>query len=163
MIAGCTFSNNYGNANNNNDHYGGAVNVDGFNGNANLTVTNCTFNNNSAKFGGGIAVDGSSGTATVLMSSCTFNSNSNTPSGAGGAIYLSTTTSGTTNLQLGNSILENDGVFVSIVTQGFSGGVPVFTSQGYNLCNDAANGGAAYRAGRFSQSQRRHPQHRCSA
>jgi predicted outer membrane repeat protein len=138
-ISGCTFTNNFGNANNNNDHYGGAVNIDGASGNANLTITNCTFDQNSAKFGGAVSADGSGGLATVVLSSCTFNMNS--ANSAGGGIYLSTTTSGTTSLQLGNSILESDGAAANIVTQGISGGVPVFTSQGYNLSDDAAGGG----------------------
>ena len=133
-IMGCTFSQNSA------ANYGGAVNVDGFSGNASLTISNCTFSHNSANWGGALASDGSSGNATVTVASCTFSGNSATT--LGNAIYLSTTGAGTTSLPIGNTLLENGGTSGNIGTQTFSGGAVSVSSQGYNLTDDDAGGGA---------------------
>jgi predicted outer membrane repeat protein len=137
-IVRCTFSQNSARS------YGGAVNVDGFSGNAPLTITNCTFDQNSAShptlakgWGGGLALDGSSGSAVVTVSNCTFNGNSSKQ--LGGGIYLSESTSGTTVLQIANTILES-GIGVNIAIEDFSGGTSVVTSLGNSLSDDEAGG-----------------------
>src|SRR5438045_4599405 len=137
-IVRCTFNQNSARS------YGGAVNVDGFSGNAPLTITNCTFDQNSAShptlakgWGGGLAIDGSSGSAVVTVSNCTFNGNS--AKQLGGGIYLSETTSGTTVLQIANTILES-GIGANIAVEDFSGGTSVVTSLGNSLSDDEAGG-----------------------
>lgn len=143
--------------------YGGAISVDGaggfdffgnpVSGSANLTITNCTFDRNTAQrtfptssgFGGAIAMDGSTdggttGNATVVVNNCTFSRNFS--SMLGDAIYLSETTSGTTVLQIGNSILASAdpaGDF-NISTDNISGGTVTVISNGNSLSDDAACG-----------------------
>jgi predicted outer membrane repeat protein len=148
-ITNCTFTQNSA------AQHGGAINVDGqggfdthgnpTSGSATLTVTNCTFSGNTAKWGGGIAMDGSNdggttGNATVKVDSCTFSGNFSTT--LGDAIYLSETTSGTTVLQIGNTILASGDPDFNISTDNISGGTVTVTSNGYNLSDDAAGGDA---------------------
>lgn len=145
-IIGCTFTQNSA------ANYGGAVNIDGqggFNGNGDptngsavLNVTNCTFSGNSANWGGGIALDGSNdtggggtGSATANVSNCTFSGNSGTT--LGGGVYLTFTGAGTTFLQIGNTILKTGASGHNLAID--AGGT--VTSQGYNVCNDEAEGG----------------------
>lgn len=141
--------------------FGGAISVDGaggfdffgnpVSGSAALTITNCTFDRNTAQrtspnvsgFGGAIAMDGStaggtSGNATVTVNNCTFSGNFS--SRLGDAIYLSETTSGTTVLQIGNSILASGDPDFNISTDNISGGTVTVTSNGNNLSDDAACG-----------------------
>ncbi len=154
-ITSCTFTQNSARS------FGGAVNVDGAggsdslgnpaNGSAILKITNCTFDRNSAShpsqakgWGGGVALDGSNGTngstgnAVVTVDSCTFSGNSSKM--LGDAIYLSETTSGTTVLQIGNSILASADADFNISTDNISGGTVTVMSGGYNLSDDAACG-----------------------
>ena len=148
-ITNCTFSQNSA------PHFGGAINVDGAggfdffghptSGFASLTVTNCTFAGNNAKWGGAIAMDGStaggtSGNATVKVGSCTFSGNLSIT--LGDAIYLSETTSGTTVLQIDNTILASGDPDFNISTDNISGGTVTVTSNGFNLSDDAACGAA---------------------
>jgi predicted outer membrane repeat protein len=124
--------------NNSCSNYGGAVNVDGSSGNAQLTIANCTFDGNLAGWGGGIAMDGSGGNATVTIASCTFSGNYSTT--LGDALYLSQTGSGTTSAQIGNSIVASGDPDYNFSIDNTSGGTAAITSQGYNLSDDAAGG-----------------------
>jgi hypothetical protein len=75
---------------------------------------------------------GATGNATVNVTSCTFNGN------FGYSIYLSETTSGTTVLHIGNTILKAVGV--NFVFDNISGGTVTVISHGYNLSSDNGSG-----------------------
>jgi predicted outer membrane repeat protein len=137
-ITGSTFSQN---SNSNND--GGAIQQDGSTGTVTGNINNSTFSgNSSAGNGGAIYIDGESGSATLNVSNCTFNENSAVS--GGNAIYNTTGAGGSAVLQLGNTIFATGAAGDNLTG---SGGT--ITSQGYNLCDDAAGGPAGTAPGGF--------------
>lgn len=126
-----------------NRSYGGAVNVDGYNGSAKLIINHCTFDQNFAGNGGAVAMDGTDGVADVKLSSCTLNENS--AAQFGGGVYLSQTGAGTTSLQIGNTILVSGASGRNLAING-AGAIASF---GYNLSDDAAGGDATTGPGGF--------------
>ena len=132
-VAGCTFDSNT--ATN-----GGAMDIDGTSGNANVTVVNCTLSANGASTGGGIELDGGSGGSSVLkVASCTFTGGSAGP-GSGADLYVKGIGAGTTDLQIGNTILNSGITGNNLVNEPV--GTGTVTSQGFNLSSDDAGGGA---------------------
>ena len=117
-----------------NGSYGGAVNVDGYNGTARLIINNCTFDQNSAGSGGAVALDGTDGVADVSVSNCTLHENS--AASFGGGLYLSQSGAGMTSLEIGNTILVT-GATGDNLTVDVGGTI---ASLGYNLSDDAAGG-----------------------
>ena len=115
----------------------GAIQFDGFGGSATGSITNCTFDQNSAsQNGGGVYIDGESGSATLSISNCTFNGNSAGVSGRG--IYNTTGASGgSAVLQIISTLFKSGGSGANIVNAGGT-----ITSQGFNLSDDDAGGGA---------------------
>jgi CSLREA domain-containing protein len=105
---------------------------------ATLAFYHCTLANNSAH-GGGAIFNGTNNTtectAELFVQNSTLSNNVAAP-GEAGAIYNIKTTNGTNRIQIGSTILHR-GTATSphIVTNGGT-----FTSQGYNLSDDSADG-----------------------
>jgi CSLREA domain-containing protein len=130
--------------NNGSGFFGGAICNDGTtNGMATATLTNCTLFDNTSNNGGGIAnLGAANGHASLFVRSSTLAHN---PASSGSAFYLDATTSGNSGLAISNSILQNDGTHANFSVN--NGGVVV--SQGHNISNDAAGGGAGTAPGGF--------------
>jgi predicted outer membrane repeat protein len=133
---------------------GGVFSRSGANGNATLTVLDCTFVGNSAMPGtvenaGGVggAIDNfalSRSTATLTVSNCSFTANS-APTGAGGAIF-STAVPGPANISimdstfLGNTAGDGGAIFNA---EDAGNSLMQITGSSFST-NSSVNGGAIY-------------------
>ena len=108
-----------------------------------LIASNCTFSGNTASSGGGVMNQssgnlGMGGIATATFSSCTFSGNSASHPQFGASIDSFGADGGEASVSVANSIFE-----APPGNQNFSSFGASFTSQGYNLSNDAAGGDGA--------------------
>jgi fibronectin-binding autotransporter adhesin len=118
---------------------GGAVRCGG-----QVNIFNCTFALNETSGtaeGGAIYVSGFNVNTQVYVSSCTFSRNS--AGGSAASIYhAASSTSGSplSNVIIRNTILDRHHANISDQNLGKSGTNASFTSQGYNICDDAGGG-----------------------
>jgi hypothetical protein len=126
---------------------GGIFNAAFFNGTTNVTLVNCTLSNNAASStatgnfpdGGAILNQGYGGQATMKVVHSTLAGNyvsSRYSSYFADTIANRAEFPGHVTMEMGHCILQSDGLFKALTNSG----QVTFTSLGYNLCSDEADG-----------------------